>query len=136
MKEEFPNNAYHMPAYRKALEIFQISRAMASYFTHDRHVLEMDISSSSSHRFAGLLVTESLQLAPGVASALSTPSSELKLKRIRKIRKITRSLGLQCRNLEFSGVKEVEFLNMLRREIHHFEKLMSDWLLQIQDPSK
>lgn len=134
MENVFPNNAYHMPVYRKALEIFKISRALATHFSDNRHVFEMDISSTPKHRFAGLLVTESLQLAPGIASAASTGSSEKRLKKLQRIRKVAKSLRSQCKKLEFSGVKEVEFLDLLRKEIGHFEQLMNQWLQNIQNP--
>lgn len=133
MEKLFPNNAYHMPAYRKALEIFKISRAMAAHFSEGRNVIEMDVSSTPSHRYAGYLVTESLQLAPDIASAVSAGNSEKRMKKIKKIRRIAHSLRNQCKLLEFSGVKEVEFLNLLRNEIAHFEQLMNQWLQNIQN---
>ncbi|MFD1095168.1 hypothetical protein [Salegentibacter chungangensis] len=132
MANPFPSNAYHLPAYRKALEIFRISRAVASYFGDDKHVVEMELSASHSHRYAGNLVSESLQLAPGIASILSTGNSEVKLRKIRRIRKAAKSLRLYCKKLEFCGVKEVEFVNLLRKEIRQFEYLTSEWVKQIQ----
>lgn len=130
MESPFPNNTYQLPAYRKALEIFKISRAVASYFSNDKHVLEMHLSSNPQHRFAGFLVTESLQLAPGIASVASAPNKASRLKRIEQLQQAARNLKHQCRSLEFSGVKEIEFLRMLRKEIKQFDKLMSDWIYQ------
>lgn len=127
MESAFPNNTYHLPVYRKALEIFRISRAMAAYFTNDKHVLEMDLSANPQDFEAGHLVTESLQLAPGIASAACAPNSESRLQRIRNIRAVAQNLKSLCKKLECCGVKEVEFLNLLRKEIHTFDKMVSDW---------
>ncbi|WP_037315446.1 hypothetical protein [Salegentibacter sp. Hel_I_6] len=132
MSQAFFHNNYQNPVYFKALEIFKLSRAMAVHFTEDKHVLEMGISSSSKDRFAGDLVTESLQLAPGVASVATAKSIGSRLERIRNIRRSSKSLKSLCRSLEFSGVKESEFLNLLRKEIQIFDRMVSDWIQQIR----
>lgn len=112
------------------MEIFKISRAIASYFSGDKHVFEMNLSSNPKHRFAGILVSESLQLAPGIASVISTSNPEYRLQRIKKIHKAARNLKIQCKQIELSGVKEIEFLNLLRKEIHIFDKMTSEWISQ------
>lgn len=127
MESAFPNNKYHLPVYKKALEIFKISRAMASCFTNDKHVIEMNLSGNPQEYQAGYLVTESLQLAPGIASAACAPNSESRLQRIEKLRTVAKNLKQLCRKLEVCGVKEVEFLNLLRKEIQIFDKMVSDW---------
>ncbi|APS39003.1 MULTISPECIES: hypothetical protein [Salegentibacter] len=132
MAQAFPNNTYHMPVYRKALEIFKLSRAMAVHFTQDKHVVEMGFSACPKDRYAGDLVSESLQLAPGIASVATAKSSGSRLERIRNIRKASKSLQLLCKNLEFSGAKEHEFLNLLKKEIHIFDKMIADWIQQIR----
>lgn len=127
MEGVFPENQYQLPAYRKAMEIFRISRAVAAYFSEDKHVIEMNLSSNPGHRSAGHLVTESLQLAPGIASAVNASTADTRLKNIKKLRCAVNNLRQHCRKLEFSGVKEVEFIGLLRREIQLFDQLMSDW---------
>jgi len=121
-----------MPVYRKALEIFKLSRAMTMHFTQDRNIMEMSYSSSQTDRYAGDLISESLQLAPGVASVATAKSHGSRLERIRNIRKTNKSLHSLCRNLEFSGVKESEFLNLLRKEIQVFDKMIAEWIQQIR----
>lgn len=121
-----------MPVYRKALEIFKLSRAMAVHFTQDKHVLEMGFSTCPKDNYAGDLVTESLQLAPGVASVATAKNHISRLERIRNIRKASKSLKQLCKNLEFSGVKESEFLILLKKEIQVFDKMIADWIQQIR----
>lgn len=130
MSQSFSNNAYHLPVYRKALEIFKIARAVASYFGDGKHVYEMDISSKNQHRFAGNLVTESLQLAPGIASVIGSSNPQCRLQHIQRLHKAARNIKLQCKKIEISGVKEIEFLHLLRKEIHIFDKMTSDWMSQ------
>lgn len=126
------SNTYQMPVYRKALEIFKLSRAMAVHFTQDKHVLEMGFSASSKDRYAGELVSESLQLAPGIAAVVTAKNHGSRLERIRNIRKASKSLKLLCKNLEFSGVRESEFLVLLKKEIQIFDKMIADWIRQIR----
>jgi|25_taG_2_1085351.scaffolds.fasta_scaffold78003_1 hypothetical protein len=132
MSQAFSYKSYHTPVYRKALEIFKLSRAMAVHFTQDKHVLEMGFSACPKDRYAGDLVNESLQLAPGVASVVSAKNYGSRLEQIRKIRKASKSLKTLCRNLEFSGVRESEFLGLLKKEIHLFDKMIADWIQQLR----
>lgn len=130
MSQAFSNNAYHLPVYRKALEIFKIARAVASYFSDGKQVYEMHISSNKQHRFAGNLVNESLQLAPGIASVVSSSNPQCRLKHIQRLHKAARNLKLQCKKIEIRDVKEIEFLQLLRKEIHIFDKMTSEWMSQ------
>ncbi|WBL21453.1 hypothetical protein [Zunongwangia sp. HRR-M8] len=123
-------NAYQLPVYQKALEIFKLSSAVSSYFSNNSHVLEMEISSIPAHNYAGRLVTESLQLAPGIAGVITARTIEVKKKRIERIKNAAKRIKSNCRNIEITGIKETEFLDLLRKEIHHFEHLVSDWLHQ------
>ncbi|MBZ9728806.1 hypothetical protein LB467_03830 [Salegentibacter sp. JZCK2] len=132
MSQAFSQNTYQMPVYRKALEIFKLSRAMAVHFTQDKNVIEMGFAASPKDRYAGDLITESLQLAPGVAAVAAAKNSGSRLERIRNIRKASKSLKLHCKNLEFSGVRESEFLTLLKKEIQIFDKMIADWMQQIR----
>ncbi|WBL26599.1 hypothetical protein [Zunongwangia sp. HGR-M22] len=123
-------NAYQLPVYQKALEIFKLSSAVSSYFSNNSHVLEMEISSIPAHNYAGRLVTESLQLAPGIAGVITARTIEVKKKRIERIKNAAKRIKSNCRSIEITGIKETEFLDLLRKEIHHFEHLVSDWLHQ------
>ncbi len=127
MENAFPHKVYHLPVYRKALEIFKISRAMASYFSEGKNIMEMDLSANPRYHFAGSLVNESLQLAPGIASVATAKNNASRLRRINRIRNAAKNLRNYCKKLEFSGVKELEFLGMLRREIQQFDQMVNDW---------
>ncbi|MBI6120061.1 hypothetical protein [Salegentibacter maritimus] len=132
MAQVFSNNTNQTPVYHKALEIFKLSRAMAVHFTQDKHVLEMSISSCPKNRYAGDLINESLQLAPVVASIATAKNHNSRLERVRNIKKLSKSLKLLCKNLEFSGVRESEFLILLKKEIHLFDKMVIDWIQQLR----
>ncbi len=125
---EFKN----LPVYNKALEIFRVSRAIALSISDNKNILEMSFSGNSNCRFAGELVSDSLQLAPGLATVHSTSNPLLRLRRARQIRNAVSRILRGCRKLEFDGGREKEFLAILRSEILQFDQLFSEWLYKLQ----
>ena len=127
-----PHKANQTPVYQKALEIFKLSRAMAIHFTQDKNVMEMQFSACIKDKYAGDLVNQSLQLAPGIASVVTAKNYSARLERVRNIRKASKSLKLICKNLEFSGIRESEFLALLKKEIHLFDNMINAWIQQLR----
>ncbi len=117
-----------LKVYRKAQEIFKVSRAIACIISDNKNIMEMGISSNYNYHFAGEIVSDSLRLAPGLAVVQNTSNYSLRLKRANNIRKAARRMLIKCRKLEFNGVKETEFLNLLKSELQQFENLFADWL--------
>ncbi len=124
---EFSN----LPVYKKALEIFRVSRAIACSISDNRNILEMETSEELNHRFAGELVTDALALVPELAVVQNTSSHSLRLKRARKIQKSASGILLKCRKLEFNGVKEKEFLSLLKSEIQQFNRIFAEWIYRL-----
>ena len=120
------------PVYKKALEIFKVSRAIACSISDSKNVWEMGMAANYNHQYAGDLVSDTLRLAPGLAVVKNASTPTLRLKRAKNIRKAIQSIAFKCRKLEFSGVKEKEFLSLLKTEIHQFEHLFSEWLHHLQ----
>lgn len=125
---EFKN----LPVYNKALEIFRVSRAIACSISDNKNILEMGFSENSNHRCAGEIVSDSLQLAPGLATVQCTSNPSLRLRRAKQIRKAVHRIISGCKKLEFDGAREKEFLTILRSEILQFDHLFSEWLYKIQ----
>jgi len=132
MSQISSHKANQTPVYQKALEIFKLSRAMAVHFTQDKNVMEMQFSACIKDKYAGDLVNQSLQLAPGIASVVTAKNYSARLERVRNIRKASKSLKLICKNLEFSGIRESEFLALLKKEIHLFDKMINAWIQQLR----
>lgn len=121
-----------LPVYRKALEIFKVSRAIAYAVSDKQHVMEMCDSSRLKNRFAGEIITDSLRLAPELAGVQSATCSILRLKRAKKIQKAVHRILHRCRKLEFHSAKEKEFLQLLRWELLQFEELFSEYYHNLQ----
>lgn len=127
-----PSEFTDLAVYKKALEIFKVSRAIAYNIGNSRNILEMAYSSNYNQRVAGELVTHSLQLAPGLAAVKNSKDLQLRLKRAEKLRRSVRKILLKCKKMEFSAEREREFLMLLRNDIQHFELLFSEWLAHLQ----
>ena len=122
------HNFNQLPVYKKALDIFQVSRGIAYAISERRHVLEMEYSSIENEKVAGTLVTTSLNLFPELAALQNATSKENIRKRANKIRRSARLLLTKCRLIERQGVKEKEFLRILRSELNQFDQLFGEWL--------
>lgn len=129
------HNLNQLPVYKKALDIFQVSRGIAYALSERRHVLEMEYSTLENERVAGTLVTTSLKLIPELAALQNATNKENIRKRANKIRRSARLLLAKCRSIEIQGRKEKEFLGLLRAEINQFDQLFGEWLLS-KNPDK
>lgn len=129
---EEPKKFHNLLVYRKALEIFKVSRAIACSLSESKNIFEMETSTELSHRFAGQLVTQSLRLAPDLAVVQNASCHDSRLKGAKRIRKASRKLLTKCKKLEFLGVREKEFLDLLKSEILQFEQLFAEWFYNHQ----
>lgn len=122
------NNFNQLPVYKKALDIFQVSRGIAFALSERRHVLEMEYSTRENERVAGTLVTTSLKLIPELAAIQNATNKENIKKRANKIRRSARLLLTKCRLIERQSKREKEFLRILRSEVNQFDQLFGEWL--------
>lgn len=122
------NNFNQLPVYKKALDIFQVSRGIAFALSERRHVLEMEYSTLENERVAGTLVTTSLKLIPELAAIQNATNKENIKKRANKIRRSARLLLTKCRLIERQSQREKEFLRILRSEVNQFDQLFGEWL--------
>lgn len=120
------------PVYRKALEIFKVSRAIACSISDNRNILEMDDSADINHRVAGEIVSDSMSLVPKLALFQNAANHTLRLERAKKIQKAARNILLKCKRMEYNGVKEKEFLHLLNSEIRQFNQLFAEWTYNLQ----
>ncbi len=126
------SNFTQLDIYKKALEIFQVSRGIACSVSNSKHVIEMEISTDSNEQVAGEIVTHSLKLVPELAAIQNSSTTRVRLKRVKKIRKLARLINDKCRKLEYTGIRDREFLLLLLAELKHFDQLFNDWLNKLQ----
>lgn len=127
-----PSNFTQLAIYRKALEIFNVSRGVACALSDNKHVLEMGYSTHVNHRVAGEIVSDSLRLMPELAAIQNSTNNIVRLRRARKIRRSAQQILAKCKSIEYSGIREKEFLNLLITELRLFDRLFLDWLNNLQ----
>ena len=86
-------NITQLPVYKKALDIFQVSRGIACAISEKRHVLEMGYSTNENDQVAGTLVSTSLKLFPELAAIQNATNRKNILKRAHMIRRSARQIG-------------------------------------------
>lgn len=126
------HNFNQLPVYKKALDIFQVSRGIAFALSDKRHVLEMGYSPEVNDQVAGSLVSTSLKLFPELAAIQNATNRENLLNRAGKIRRSARLILSKCKQIEKQGLKETEFLRLLRMELNQFDRLFVEWLNTLQ----
>lgn len=120
-------NLRHIPVYKKALELCKISREIASYVTFNKDLLKLYESNSLRDIMANSILTDSILIPQKIALAEASKCSSERLKNISFINIMIRNINSYCMGLEKDGVKEIEYLNLLRSEIKSFRKHYRKW---------
>ena len=97
--------------YRKALELCELSRAIASYVTHHKDSL----------------FTDSILIQQQIDRAEKSDNPVVRFRTTRFISVMIRNLQGYTNGLEHHGVKEKEYLNLLRKEIKSFKRAFKKW---------
>ncbi len=120
-------NLRHIPVYKKALELCKISREIASYVTFNKDLLRLYESNSLRDIMANSILTDSILIPQKIALVEASKCSSERLKNISFINIMIRNINSYCMGLEKDGVKEIEYLNLLRSEIKSFRKHYRKW---------
>jgi hypothetical protein len=126
------NRLIDLPIYCKALEIFKLSRNVASYISFDKNIIEMHQSTISKDVQAGILTMNSLALAPKIAAAETNSKFEIKMRHARTLKKLSKQLQKACDHLENTNCQGKEFIQLLKNEIQLFKKMQRSWVLNFK----
>ena len=131
MIPHIPNGLPHSAFYKKALEIFTISRSISSYLSHDICSLNNHGEEDPDIYFTGDIVQQSVSLAPEILKAESEIFSEEKHKYAASLNHLVNSLDRNCERLTHINSNGRDFLPLLRRELKKFRKLQRNWMLTL-----
>ena len=127
-----PNLPSHMPQspiYKKAVDIFMLSRSIADYLSDDLAVLKSDGSEDPNIYFSGDIVQQSVSLAPEILKAEQHSVREDKHKYAASVSRLASMLYKNCERLESANSNGSDFLPLLRKELTKFRKLQRSWML-------
>ncbi|MEP2057024.1 hypothetical protein [Maribacter litoralis] len=117
----------HLPIYRKALELCTMSREIASYVTFNKDLMRLCESKSLRDIMANSILTDSILIPQKIAQVEYSNCTNERKETISYINIIIRNINSYCMGLEKHGVKETEYINLLRKEIKSFRKSYKAW---------
>ena len=120
-------NLKSIPVYRKALELCIMSREIASYVTLNKDLLKLYKSNSLRDIIADSLLTDAILIPQQIAQAEHSNCYSERIKSATYINIMIRNINSYCTGLERDGVREKEYLNLLRTEIKGFRKSFKKW---------
>jgi len=120
-------NFRNIPVYQKALELGKMSRAIASYVSYNKDILKLYQSNSHRDNIAGSLLTDTILIPEKIALVENSRSYSERTRTLSFINIMIRNINSYCTGLEKDGVKEKEYLNLLRTEIKSFRRSYKKW---------
>nr|WP_298928402.1 hypothetical protein [uncultured Allomuricauda sp.] len=119
--------------YRKSLALRDLSEAVASYFSYNRDMLSLRKYDSFRDDITQSLMTDAVLITKEVEQAALSNSYSVRMKSLTFINIMTRNILAYCNGLERDGVKEKEYLNLLRKEIKVFRSSFKKWRKSFQN---
>jgi len=123
----------NLPVYRKALELCLMSREIASYVSFNKDLLKLYKSNSLRDIIADSLLTDTILIPQKIAQAEHSDSISERMKSVTYINIMIRNINSYCTGLEMDGVREKEYLNLLRAEIRSFRRSFKEWRKSLSD---
>ena len=131
MLPNIPTHLSDLPIYRKAMEIFILSRSISAYLNQDLSLLKDDGSEDNDIYFSGDIVQQSESLAPEIVNAERERHSDKKYIHVASLKRLTNLLYKNSYRLEKSNSNGKDFLPILRRELKKFRRLQYHWSLTL-----
>lgn len=107
----------NLKIYQKSLDVFNLSRRIASYITNDKPILSLHTSVERSDRYADSLVMNALGLVPKIVETESEENPSLKLKYAKSLHYFIDIIYQDCLKLESTRINGKDFVRMLRKEL-------------------
>jgi len=131
MFPSIPSHLSDIPIYRKAMDIFILSRSISTYLNQDLCILKPDGSEDTDIYFSGDIVQQSVSLVPEIMNAELERHSDKKYMHLASLRHLTNLLYKNSYRLEKSNSNGKDYLPILRKELKSFRKLQRSWMLSL-----
>ena len=116
-----------LPVYRQAVALRTMSREIASFVTHNKDLLTLSSSHSLRDHIADSLLTDAILIPQHIARVERASSFVIRQRSIQFIQVMTWNLQAYCRGLEKDGIREREYLELLRSELRNFRRSFKAW---------
>ena len=129
-------NLGSIPVYQKAESLYEISRHLVSYVSFNKDIVKLYQSNSLRDSIANALLTDTQLISKNMEYALASRSYREKLRSVALISIMIRNINSYCRGLEKDGVKEKEYVNLVRAEIKSFRRSFKKWIRTLPNSSE
>ena len=119
--------------YSKSLALQDLSEAIGTYFSSSRDVFVLKRYASFRDDISKSIITDAALITKQIRVASSSSSYSARMKSLAFINIMTQNILAYCNGLEKDGVKEKEYLNLLRREIRSFRNSFKTWRKSFQN---
>lgn len=116
-----------LSVYRRSLALREMSEAVASYFSSNRELLSMPNMDCFRNDITQSMMTDASLITQEVEQAALSNCHSVRMRSLTFVSIMTRNILAYCNGLERDGVKEKEYLNLLRREIKIFRGSFKKW---------
>jgi len=113
--------------YRKSLALRDLSEAVASYFSHNREILSLRQIDCFRDDLTKSLRTDADLITKELEQAALSNSHSVRMRSLSFVNIMTRNILAYCNGLERDGIKEKEYINLLRKEIKTFRISFKKW---------
>ncbi len=121
-------NLNELNIYQKSLDIFKLSRHVASYLTDDKDVISMYRSGKKTDNYADNLVMNAFRLVPKIVETEIQDNPSLKLKYAKSLRYFIDRIYKDCKSLESSKIQGKDFVRMLRKELKSLREIHKNYV--------
>jgi len=120
------HNLKSLPVYKDSLVLRDLSDALGNYFSSEHKTFS---SKSMGLRavIAESLITDASLLPVTIKDTYTSNSINDRLQNVSFINIITRNIISYCNGLEKDGVKEREYVHLVRKELKTFRKSFKQW---------
>jgi hypothetical protein len=125
-------NLRNLPIYKKSLELCHMSRALASYITFNKDLRNLCQSNSLRDIMADALLTDAILIPQKIAAVEFSNNPTERVAHVSFINIMIKNINSYCLGLEKDGIKEIEYINLLRKEIKSFRKYYRKWRVTLK----
>ena len=109
----------HLPIYVKAEVILKLTDGLLHIIPEDDDYLQA---------IKGFMIEDAMVICAKIVGAEVVDLYDLKMENATIIRKAARDVYVHAGALRYQGVKDVEYIELLRKEIDEFRLLFIDWV--------
>lgn len=116
-----------LPVYRQALSLRTLSSELAAFVSYNKDLISLRNSLSHRDQLADCLLTDAALIPEQIEEAENSKSLAIRQQRVQFIGVMTRNLNAYVKGLEMDGLREREYLELLRREVRVFRVAFKKW---------